>query len=102
MCLEEALLEKVVLVPGQVASPHRHGADVFVYVLEGTIVKQLKGGLSSPTDVHSGSRNASSVEPATLLVFFLKKTGAARRFRCRQSTGLIKPVEKRETTEFWR
>jgi len=88
---KEAVLEKVVLAPGQVTSPHRHNADVFVYVLEGTIVTQLKGGLSqtlhagdvfyeSPTDIHNGSRNASSVESATLLVFFLKKIGAASTF----------------------
>ena len=88
---KEALLEKVVLAPGQVASPHRHNADVFVYVLEGTIVTQLKGGLprtlhagevfyESPTDIHNGSRNASSVDPATLLVFFVKKIGAAATF----------------------
>ena len=88
---KEALLEKVVLTPGQVASPHRHNADVLVYVLEGTIVTQLKGGLpqtlhagevfyESSTDIHNGSRNASSVDPATLLVFFVKKIGAAATF----------------------
>jgi quercetin dioxygenase-like cupin family protein len=30
----------------------------------------------SPTDLHLGSRNSSTTEPATLLVFFVKKMGA--------------------------
>jgi quercetin dioxygenase-like cupin family protein len=83
----EVLVETVVLAPGEVAAAHRHNADVFAYVLEGSIITQVEGGESqtvhaggvfyeSPTDVHLGSRNASTTEPATLLVFFVKKMGA--------------------------
>jgi quercetin dioxygenase-like cupin family protein len=84
---KEGLIERVVLSPGEIVPPHRHNADVFAYVLEGSIITQLMGGkprtvhagevfYESPTDVHIGSRNASTTQPATLLVFFVKKAGA--------------------------
>ena len=84
---KEGLVEKVVLSPGEIVPPHRHNADVFAYVLEGSIITQVKGGkprtvdagevfYESPTDVHIETRNASTTQPATLLVFFVKKTGA--------------------------
>jgi quercetin dioxygenase-like cupin family protein len=84
---KEGLIEKVVLAPGDVVPAHRHNADVFVYVLEGTIITRMKGRqpqtlhagdvfYESPTDIHNGSHNASTVQPATLLVFFVKKIGA--------------------------
>jgi quercetin dioxygenase-like cupin family protein len=84
---KEALIETVVFSPGEVDPPHRHNADVFAYVLEGSIMTQLKGGKTrivhtgevfyeSPTDVHIASRNTSNTKPAKLLVFFVKKTGA--------------------------
>ena len=84
---KEGLIERVVLSPGEIVPPHRHNADVFAYVLEGSIITQLMGGkprtvhvgevfYESPTDVHVESRNASTTQPATLLVFFVKKTGA--------------------------
>ena len=84
---KEGLVERVLLSPGEIVPPHRHNADVFAYVLEGSIISQLKGGkprtvhagevfYESPTDVHIESRNASTTQPATLLVFFVKKTGA--------------------------
>ena len=83
----EGLIETVVLAPGEVLSAHRHNADVFLYVLAGSIMTRVEGGESqtlhagevfyeSPTDLHLGSRNASTTEPATLLVFFVKKIGA--------------------------
>ena len=83
----EGLIEVVVLAPGEVNPAHRHDADVFAYVLAGSIITQVEGRESqtvhagevfyeSPTDVHRGSRNASTTEPAKLLVFFVKKTGA--------------------------
>jgi quercetin dioxygenase-like cupin family protein len=66
---------------------HRHNADVFVYVLEGSIVMQLRGGEETtltpgqtfhegPDDVHVVSRNASTTEPAKFVVFFVKNIGA--------------------------
>ena len=84
---KEGLIERVVLSPGEIVPRHRHNADVFAYVLEGSIITQLIGGkprtvhagevfYESPTDVHVESRNASTTQPATLLVFFVKKTGA--------------------------
>ena len=84
---EEGLIETVVLSPGEVVPAHRHNADVFVYVLEGSIVTQVEGHKSqtvnsgevfyeSPGDVHIASRNASATQPARLLVFFVKKIGA--------------------------
>jgi quercetin dioxygenase-like cupin family protein len=82
----EILIETVVLAPGEVVPAHRHNADVFAYVLEGSIMTRVEGGEShtlhagevfyeSPMDLHLGSRNASTTEPATLLVFFVKKMG---------------------------
>ena len=84
---KEAVVETVVLSPGEVVPAHRHNADVFAYVLEGSMITQVEGGkpqtvhageafYESPTDVHIASRNASTTQPATLLVFFVKKTGA--------------------------
>jgi quercetin dioxygenase-like cupin family protein len=84
---KEGMMETVEFAPGEVSQPHRHNADVFVYVLEGSITTQLKGGspqtvhagdvfYESPTDVHSVSRNASATQPAKLLVFYVKAKGA--------------------------
>ena len=82
----EVLVETVILAPGEVAAAHRHNADVFAYVLEGSITTQVEGGArtvhaggvfyESPRDLHLGSRNASTTEPATLPIFFVKKMGA--------------------------
>lgn len=84
---KEGLVETVALRPGEVSPAHRHNADVFVYVLEGSIITQVEGAKSktvhagevfyeSPTDVHIASRNASTTESAKLLVFFVKQKGA--------------------------
>ena len=84
---KEGLIEIVVLAPGEVTPAHRHNADVFVYVLEGSIITRLEGGNSqtvhtgeafyeSPTDVHIASRNSSTTQPVRLLVFYVKKKGA--------------------------
>ena len=83
---KEGMIETVDFAPGEASKPHRHNADLFVYVLEGSIITQLKGGspqtvragdvfYESPTDVHSASRNASKTEPAKLLVFYVKAKG---------------------------
>jgi quercetin dioxygenase-like cupin family protein len=84
---KEGMIETVDFAPGEVSQPHRHNSDVFVYVLEGSIITQLKGGspqtvragdvfYESPTDIHSVSRNASETQPAKLLVFYVKAKGA--------------------------
>ena len=69
------------------SSVHRHNAHVFVYVLEGSVVMQLKGGepvtlkpgqtfYEGPDDVHLVDRNASTTEPAKFLVLLIKNKGA--------------------------
>ena len=84
---KEGMVELVEFAPGEVSQPHRHNADLFVYVLEGTVITQVKGDnpqtvhvgdvfFESPTDVHSVSRNASETQPAKLLVFYVKVKGA--------------------------
>ena len=84
---KEGMIETVDFAPGEVSQPHRHNADVFAYVLEGTIITQLKGAspqtvnagevfYESPTDIHTVTRNASDTQPAKLLVFYVKKKGA--------------------------
>ena len=83
---KEGMIETVDFAPGEVSQPHRHNADLFVYVLEGSIITQVKDGSSqtvhagevfyeSPTDVHIVSRNASEAQPAKLLVFYVKAKG---------------------------
>ncbi|MBB5502232.1 quercetin dioxygenase-like cupin family protein [Paraburkholderia sp. MM5384-R2] len=73
--------------PGSVDPVHRHYADAFVYVLEGSIVMQVKGGkevtltpgqtfYEGPNDVHTVGRNASKTQPAKFMVILLKDKGA--------------------------
>ena len=73
--------------PGGSDPVHRHNAHGVIYVLEGSIVMQVKGVkevtlrpgqtfYESPTDVHTVSKNASKTEPAKFLVFFVKAKGA--------------------------
>jgi len=84
---KEASMLTVEYPPGGSSPIHRHNAHVFVYVLEGAIVMQVKGGTEvqltrgqtfyeSPNDVHVVSRNASTTEPARFIVFSVKDTGA--------------------------
>jgi quercetin dioxygenase-like cupin family protein len=84
---KEATMVTVEYAPGGSSAAHRHNAHVFVYVLEGTVVMQVKGGkevtlgagqtfYESPGDVHTVSRNASNTKPAKFVVFFVKQTGA--------------------------
>ena len=73
--------------PGGSDQAHKHHAQVLVYVLEGSIVMQVKGEApitlvpgqtfyEGPDDVHVVSRNASHTAPAKFLVFFVKEKGA--------------------------
>jgi quercetin dioxygenase-like cupin family protein len=84
---KEALMVTVDYPPGGTDAIHRHNARTFVYVLEGSVVMQLKGGkevtltpgqtfYEGPDDVHLVSRNASTTEPAKFVVFFIKDKGA--------------------------
>lgn len=73
--------------PGSVDPIHRHNAHAFVYVLEGSIVMQVKGGkevtltpgqtfYEGPDDVHLVGRNASNTRPAKFVVLLIKHKGA--------------------------
>jgi quercetin dioxygenase-like cupin family protein len=84
---KELILLTVEYIPGGASLPHRHDAQVFVYVLEGEVVMQVKGSpvlhlhpgdtfYESPTDIHSVSANASQTSPAKILVFMVKNKGA--------------------------
>jgi quercetin dioxygenase-like cupin family protein len=83
----EALMITVDYAPGAADAIHRHNANVFVYVLEGSVVMQVRGGkevtlvpgqtfYEGPQDVHVVGRNASKTKPAKFLVFFVKNKGA--------------------------
>jgi len=73
--------------PGSVDPVHTHHAQALVYVLEGSIVMQVRGGTpvtlvpgqtfyEGPDDVHIVGRNASQTAPAKFLVFLVKDKGA--------------------------
>jgi len=73
--------------PGGSDPVHRHNASVFVYVLEGSVVMQVRGGkevtltegqtfFEGPDDVHMVGRNASDTQPAKFIAFFVKDKGA--------------------------
>ena len=70
--------------PGAVDVIHRHDAHTVVYVLDGEVEMQVRGGTlrrlgpgqifyESPEDVHTVSRNASKTKPAKFVVFFCQK-----------------------------
>jgi quercetin dioxygenase-like cupin family protein len=84
---KEGLMITVEYPPGSSDPIHRHNAHAFVYVLEGSIVMQVKGGkevtltpgqtfYEGPNDVHVVGRNASKTKPAKFVVFLVKDKGA--------------------------
>jgi len=84
---KEVLMITVEYPPGSVDPIHRHNAHAFIYVLEGSIIMQVKGGkevtltpgqtfYEGPDDVHVVGRNASTSKPAKFVVFFVKDKGA--------------------------
>ena len=84
---KEGLMISVEYPPGSSDPIHRHNAHAFVYVLEGSIVMQLRGGkevtltpgqtfYEGPDDVHVVGRNASKTKPAKFIVFLVKDKGA--------------------------
>jgi quercetin dioxygenase-like cupin family protein len=84
---KEVLMITVEYPPGAVDPIHRHNAHAFIYVLEGSIIMQVKGGkevtltpgqtfYEGPDDVHVVGKNASSTKPAKFVVFFVKDKGA--------------------------
>ena len=84
---KEGLMITVEYPPGSSDPIHRHNAHAFVYVLEGSIVMQVRGGkrvtltpgqtfYEGPDDVHIVGRNASQTKPAKFIVFLVKDKGA--------------------------
>jgi len=84
---KEGLMLAVEYPPGSSDPVHRHNADAFVYVLEGSIVMQVRGRkemtltpgqtfYEGPSDVHVVGRNASQTKPAKFVVFLVKEKSA--------------------------
>ena len=84
---KELLMITVEHAPGGSTPVHRHNAHAMVYVLEGSVVMQVKGGkqvtltpgqsfYEGPNDVHIVDRNASKTQPAKFVVFLVKDKDA--------------------------
>lgn len=84
---KEGLMLLIEYPPGSKDPIHRHNAHGFIYVLEGSIVMQVRGGkevtltpgqtfYEGPEDIHVVGRNASQTKPAKFVVFFVKDKGA--------------------------
>jgi len=84
---KEGLMISVEYPPGSSDPVHRHYAHAFVYVVEGSIVMQVRGGKETtltagqtfyegPDDVHVVGRNASKTKTARFVVFLVKDKGA--------------------------
>jgi quercetin dioxygenase-like cupin family protein len=80
---KEVVILTVTYLPGGASLPHRHDADVFVYVLEGSVLMQVDGQPpvtlgpgqtfhEGPADIHRQSANASATKPAKFVVFMIK------------------------------
>jgi quercetin dioxygenase-like cupin family protein len=84
---KEVTMITVDYAPGSADPVHRHNAQAFVYVLEGSIEMQMKGGekvtlhpgdtfYEDPEGIHLVGRNASDTKPAKFLVVLVKEKGA--------------------------
>jgi len=84
---KELLMIAVEYPPGSSDPVHRHNAQAFVYVLEGSVVMGVNGGkpvtltagetfYEGPNDIHTVGRNASKTMPAKFLVFLFKDKDA--------------------------
>jgi quercetin dioxygenase-like cupin family protein len=84
---KEGMMITVDYPPGGSDPVHRHNAHAFLYVLEGSIVMQVKGGkevtltpgqsfYEDPNDIHTVGRNASRTKPAKFVVFLVKDKNA--------------------------
>jgi quercetin dioxygenase-like cupin family protein len=83
---KEGVMATVEYPPGASEPVHRHNAYVFVYVVEGAVVMQARGGkevtlsagqtfYETPNDVHVIGRNASKTKPAKFIAFLVKNKG---------------------------
>ena len=80
---------RVVIVdsaPGASSPVHRHNGQVFVYMLSGKMIMQVKGFppvtvgpgdtfYENPDDIHTMSKNASDKDPARFVVFMIVNKG---------------------------
>jgi quercetin dioxygenase-like cupin family protein len=84
---KEVVMLTVTYPPGHSGAVHRHNADGFIYVLEGSVEMAVNGGepvtlgpgqtfYEGPNDIHTIGRNASKTRPAKLLVFLIKDKDA--------------------------
>jgi quercetin dioxygenase-like cupin family protein len=84
---KEVTMITVDYAPGAADPVHRHNAQAFVYVLEGSIEMQMKGGekvtlhpgdtfYEDPEGIHLVGRNASDTKPAKFIVLLVKEKGA--------------------------
>ena len=84
---KELVVITVEYAPGGADIVHRHNADATVYVLEGSVIEQVKGGkpdtltagetfFEGPDDIHIVGKNASDTKPARILAILVKKKGA--------------------------
>src|SRR3954452_4219871 len=91
---KEGVMILVEYPPGASDPIHRHNAHAFVYVLEGSVVMQLRNSsevtlspwqtlYEGPDDIHSDRRNASNTRPAKFVVFLIKN----------KSTPILEPVK---------
>jgi quercetin dioxygenase-like cupin family protein len=97
---KEGLMITVEYPPGASDPIHRHNAQGFIYVLEGSIVMQVKGGkevtltpgqsfYEGPDDIHVVGRNASQTQPAKFVVFLVKDRGAPVFIPANESPGSV-------------
>jgi len=84
---KEVTMITVEYAPGAADPVHRHDAQAFVYVLEGTVEMQMKGAekvtlhpgdtfYEDPEGIHLVGRNASDTKPAKTVVLLIKEKGA--------------------------
>ena len=84
---KDAVMLTVDYPPGSSDAIHRHNGNAFVYVLQGTVVMQVRGGkqvtlkpgqtfYEGPDDIHIVGRNASDSKPAKFVVVLIKDKGA--------------------------
>lgn len=84
---KEVVILMVTLPPGCSGQVHRHNAETFAYVLEGTVEMAVNGRApvtlgpgqtfyEGPNDIHTIGRNASKTRPAKFLAFLIKDKDA--------------------------
>ena len=84
---KEVVMLTVTYPPGHSGPVHKHNANGFIYVLEGSVELAVNGGepvtlgpgqtfYEGPNDIHTISRNASKTRPAKFLVFLIKDKDA--------------------------